>query len=111
MSFEIDRDLVMYLTKGDTGLIKVAPTVDGKPWEMGAKDTLTLTVSRSVDLTDPLIQKTATGTPYITIEPEDTAGMQPGRYVYEVKLRTADGRVETVTGFIPPAFRLGRSLA
>lgn len=111
MSFEIDSDLVVLLTKGDTGPFKVAPTVDGEPWEMGEKDTLTLTVSRSADLTDPLLQKTVTGTPYITIEPEDTSSMQPGKYVYEVKLRTADGRVETVTGFNPPAFRLGKSLS
>lgn len=93
----------LYMTRGDTEHISVK--LSG--YELKEGDKVELTVRRTV-VSDVLLHKEVTefadNTAVIAISPEDTAGVKPGRYVYDVQL-TFDGSVKTV---VPPStFEIG----
>lgn len=89
------------MTRGDSAYLTVALTraVPGAPEEaytIAADDTLTLTVRKNIRSESAALTKTLTGSASIRIAPEDTAGLDPGCYVYDVQLTTAAGDVYTV---------------
>lgn len=94
-------DTQIKLTKGDTAYLTVplTHTVNGtkQAYTMQPTDTLTLTVSKSVnDDTTRQFQKVLTGTNQFKIEPSDTRSVPLGKYHYDIQLDTASGDVFTV---------------
>lgn len=85
------------LTRGDTARIEIAisNTVTDEPYELQDGDTILLTVKRTTNSPEKF-QKSASGSNTIHIRPEDTKDMTPGRYMYDVEVRTAAGDVYTV---------------
>lgn len=94
----IGNDGTIELTRGDTARLTVSITNDSTdaPYEIRASDVLKLTLKKSVNDTEPCMQKIATGSGSFHIEPEDTAGLAFGDYKYDVELTTAEGDVYTV---------------
>lgn len=88
------------MTRGDTVYLTVPLTSTTEAYEMGATDTLTLSVKRSERDTTFLLQKVSVGSNTFHIEPADTASLAFGVYKYDVQLNTSDGDVYTV---IPPS--------
>lgn len=83
------------MVRGDTETLTV--TLDGGSFETG--DTVYLTVRPSVD-EDISFQKIVTvfmeGAAFFIIEPDDTAGLDFGDYVYDIQLTAANGTVATL---------------
>lgn len=86
------------LTRGDTARITASIMNEATEavYAMGENDTLTLTVKKSTKDTEPLFQKVLVGLNTFHIEPSDTAGLDFGKYKYDVQLTTDDGDVYTV---------------
>lgn len=112
MAMEIDSNLNISLTRGDTGRIKVACTVKetGEAYSIGSKDTLVLTVKSNTSDSEPLFQKTVKGSDIITIAPTDTSSLAYGKYRYDIQLTTSDGEVCTITGLKPPKFTIAEEV-
>lgn len=96
------------LTRGDSATLTVKLEQDGAEVEVGPNDQLTLTVKRSTTSADALVEKTATGTNTIAIDPADTEELAYGSYKYDVQLTTEDGGVYTVVG--PATFRIAEEV-
>lgn len=89
----------IYLTRGDTALLKVVILgADKEVYTPDDTDTVTLTVKKTTGSADILFQREVVDG-MVTIEPEDTASLPYGDYVYDVCLETEKGIVQT---FIPP---------
>lgn len=88
------------LTRGDTARITVsAKNADGTVYALQEGDTLTFTMQRSVyDASDKLSKRIENG--ILIIEPSDTAGLEFGKYTYDIQLTLANGDVNTI---IPPS--------
>lgn len=85
------------LTRGDTARLTVDITdSEGKAYEVKEDDVLTLTVKKDYSDPEPLIQKKVIGSNLFHIEPEDTKGLEFGKYKYDVQVTTADGDNYTV---------------
>ena len=86
------------LTRGDSAWLTVPLTLEdtGEPYEMTAADTLTLSVKKTVKDVDFAFQKILVGSNTFHIEPKDTAGLDFGKYKYDVQLDTESGDVFTV---------------
>lgn len=90
------------MTRGDSESIQVTCSELFHPG-----DEIILTVRQSPE--DPIVlQKTVTefpgGEAFIGIDPQDTAGLDFGDYVYDIQWTRADGTVTTVIE--PSRFRL-----
>ncbi len=86
------------LTRGDTARLNVSiknATLD-EDYEIAADDVLTLTVKKTVNDSEALVQKTLTGSAAFKLDPVDTANLDYGKYKYDVQLTTAAGDVYTV---------------
>lgn len=85
------------LTKGDTAYLKVDIKNDanGDVYEVRDGDTLTMTVKKDFN-SNPAFQKKISGGVEFHIKPQDTTGLDVGKYKYDVQLDTADGDVFTV---------------
>ena len=86
------------LTRGDTARLTVPITNEttNAEYVMGENDTLTMTVKKNITDTEPALQKVLVGLNTFHIKPSDTAGLDFGKYKYDVELTTADGDVYTV---------------
>jgi uncharacterized protein YfaS (alpha-2-macroglobulin family) len=85
------------LTRGDTAELTVDITdSEGGAYSVKEDDTLTLTVKKNYEDTEPLIKKVVTGINFFHIEPEETKGLDFGKYKYDVQLTTANGDNYTV---------------
>lgn len=86
------------LTRGDTAYLNVIVTKssDSQTYTMKPEDTLTLTVKKTVNDSDFLLQKVVEGTNTIHILPEDTSELEYGSYKYDVQLNTEEGDVFTI---------------
>ena len=92
------EDQAIYLTRGDSaeGSIDLM-TERGEVYDLGASDTLTLTVRKEPVATSKVIfAKSVTGSGVISITPEDTRNAEIGQYSADIQLTTADGEVHTV---------------
>lgn len=92
------EDQAIYLTRGDSAEVSIDLTTEGgEAYDMGASDTLTLTVRKEPSATSTVIfAKSVTGSGVITIIPEDTQDAEIGQYSADIQLTTADGEVHTV---------------
>ena len=99
--FKVSTTGVIQLTRGDTARLEVSITnlQDGKPYDIRADDTVTLTVRRTISSPDITFQKVCVGTGSFYISPDDTKNLDYGKYIYDVQVTTQNGDVYTV---IPP---------
>lgn len=96
----------IFLTRGDTAYLQFplynvkfenGKRVSRTPYEMGATDTLTITVSkRPNDPASVIFSRTSTGSNSIKILPTDTSKEKVGVYRYDVELVKANGDIFTV---------------
>lgn len=90
--FKIQNNII-YITRGDTGIFDISILDSNKQeYILKENDTLTFTVKEDTVTVDILIQKTGKK---ITIEPNDTANLLYGDYIYDVQL-IHDGIVDTI---------------
>ena len=92
------EEQAIYLTRGDSAEVSIDLTTEGgEKYELGAGDTLTLTVRKEPTATSAVIfAKSVTGSGAVTITPEDTQDAEVGQYSADIQLTTADGEVYTV---------------
>lgn len=97
----IDSDGTIHLTRGDTArlTVKIHNELYDNEYEIAENDVLRMTVKKGVNDSNPLVQKTITGSSQFHIEPKDTSDLNFGKYLYDVELTTANGDVSTI---IPP---------
>lgn len=89
----------IYLTRGDTAMLKIViKGADREEYTPIETDKVTLTVKKNTGSDDILFQRKVENG-IVTIEPEDTADLSFGDYVYDVCIETESGIVQT---FIPP---------
>ena len=78
---------VISFPRGDTfSFVVELLTNDGLPYELKENDKLVFTVKKTSRQSNILIQKVINSSMEVTIEHEDTANLQYGRYVYDVQL-------------------------
>lgn len=95
--FAILKNGDIQLTRGDTARFTVSITNDEKqPYTIQEDDVMTFAVKSEYTDTTPAIQKKVTGGNLFHIEPNDTKGLDFGKYKYDVQLTTADGDNYTV---------------
>ena len=86
------EDQAIYLTRGDSAEVSIDLTTEGgEAYDLGASDTLTLTVRKEPAATSKVIfAKSVTGSGVISITPEDTRNAEIGQYSADIQLTTAD---------------------
>lgn len=97
----VGQDGAIQLTRGDTARfsITIDNQVSGEEYRVTEQDILTLSVKKRISDSTVCVQKTVTGIQSFHIEPQDTSGLEFGKYIYDVQLTTESGDVYTV---IPP---------
>lgn len=92
------EDQAIYLTRGDSAEVSIDLTTEGgEAYDLGANDTLTLTVRKEPMATSAVIfAKSVVSSGVIPIAPEDTREAEIGQYSADIQLTTADGEVHTV---------------
>lgn len=100
-----EKNNAMTIVSKDTGGFVLS--LEG--YILGPGDRITFTVNSAVEIKKPLIQvmveefdeESHTATIFLT--QEDT-NLEPGNYLYDVQLDTADGRTDTIMG--PSKFKV-----
>lgn len=94
----VNNDGTIQLTRGDTAelAVSIVNQDDNSEYEIQEGDSLTLSLKRSIKVTDYALQKTVTGSNIIPIEPRDTAALEFTKYQYDVQLTTSDGKIFTI---------------
>ena len=82
------------MTRGDTVVIEFPMYIDGEPYELQDGDTVKFAVKKSPDDVESCIKKTLDGY-VLTLDPDDTMGLDFGEYFYDVRIIFADGVVQT----------------
>ena len=110
----------IYLTRGDSAAIELQVVNGETPYDF-SEDEVKFSLKKRLSDKQPLIQKTfgnydsETDKASITIEPEDTAGLDFGDYLYDIQLKhteepeqEGDDPVVTVdTIIVPSTFTIG----
>ena len=100
--FSIEGNIIN-VTKGDTAVVNLA--LDNYKFQEG--DRVTLTVKNNINDTVYVLQKIVTefeeGTAKIMLSSDDT-NVEPIKYVYDIQVDLADGRVQTVV--TPSTFKV-----
>ena len=91
------------MVRKDTGDLTVAL----ENYLLDTGDEVVFTVNTGYDLEHPLIQKRITEfqdhSALVRLDVDDT-DLEPGEYLYDIQVNTADGRVDTVIG--PAKFKI-----
>lgn len=85
------------LTRGDTFVATIAINqFDGQPYTPVEGDSVRFAMKSSyADIKPLLVKDIPITTMLLVLEPEDTADLTFGKYVYDIQLTTADGVVST----------------
>lgn len=103
--FSVSKNGEIKLTRGDTARLTINIADDeGEPYSIQNGDVLTLSVKKNITDAETVLKKTITSGATFHIEPKDTAGLDFGRYKYDVQLTMAGGDVYTVIA--PSVFEL-----
>lgn len=102
MSYRVDGTTI-YLTRGDTFEARVEailPDSEGaEPYIPMKGDTVRFAMKANYEDEEPLVVKDIPiDTMLLILAPEDTKALPFGKYVYDIQITYADGRVDT---FIP----------
>lgn len=81
--------------RGDTGYLDVNLFIGDKPYELREGDTGLFTVKKKPD-GDMVLQKSMTEDGGFILMPEDTEGLKPGAYHYDVEITLSSGEVYTI---------------
>ena len=94
------------LTRGDTAYLGINITDDiaGAEYTMAEGDEITLSVKKTVEDAEALIQKVSKGTNTFHLLPEDTKSLAFGTYKYDIQLTKENGDVLTV--IVPSPFEM-----
>lgn len=98
----LDAELVL----GDTGTFSIVPKIDGVK-ALSDGDEVWFTMRKIKEKTIILQKKITTfdnGRATIPILPSDTSTLEPGNYIYDLKLIRADGNVDTLMPNKPDAY-------
>lgn len=77
----------LIITRGDTGMLKLDATLDGKALEPGTY-TATLSAKEDMDCDAYLLQKQADDDGRFFFTHDDTKNIRPGTYVYDIEIRS-----------------------
>lgn len=103
--FEIDKNNVIKMVQGDTGSIRLKllnySLGEGDEVRFGAISRHTACSAKSSEDHMLAINKVITkferdGSAVIFLEALDTLDLPPGNYLYEIQVKTNDGRIDTV---------------
>ena len=87
---EVTKLNEVFLTRGDTAWLLVELEDDnGQPYEIQPNEILTLTVKKTCEDKEALIEKKVSGTAEFYFRPEDTKSLVFGSYRYDVQLTDA----------------------
>lgn len=96
MSFMIDDDQNITLTRGDSAPFSVTLKMDGEVYEMQDGDRIDFGVKADYDDAECVIHKTSTANPApFQIDPENTSDLEFGTYRYDVQFVAANGFTQT----------------
>lgn len=89
----------IFLTRGDTFKAQITITdKDGNPYEPQPGDSVRFAMKKKYDDPDTqvlIVKNIPIDTLILTLEPEDTKGLDFGNYVYDIQLTTANGDIDT----------------
>lgn len=89
------------LTQGDSAALKIkVRDARNKVLLLGDNDTAVLTIKRDINDADAVLRLQMDSDGQFIFRPDDTAGMDCGKYCYDVQVTLSNGNVYTV---IPPA--------
>lgn len=96
MSYSITGTTIT-LTRGDTFEALVSATKkDGTPYIPGEGDSIRFAMKENYyDARPLLVKEIPIDTMMLILEPEDTSGLNFGKYVYDIQLTKANGKVDT----------------
>lgn len=84
------------LDRGDSFTTTVTIMKDDEVYEPAQGDTVTFTMKKEYTDDTPAIQKTLSNSDLVlSLDPTDTATLEPGEYHYGIKITYADGSVDT----------------
>jgi hypothetical protein len=96
MSFSIDENKNITLTRGDSALFSVTVWMDGEVYEMQDGDRIDFGVKADYDDAECVMHKTSTTNPAtFQINPEDTSDWEFGTYRYDAQFVAANGFTDT----------------
>ena len=81
-------------TRGDTFMCEFPLLIDGEEYELQEGDKVRFAAKEAWDDAEPCICKDLDGY-VLTLDPEDTKGLDFGTYYYDVQITFADGTVTT----------------
>lgn len=86
----------IYLTRGDSLSVRVGiKTPAGYDYELQEGDEVRFAMKHDFSDSEPLILKTIGSDLLLELDPEDTEDLPFGRYVYDIELTNASGKVDT----------------
>lgn len=86
----------IYHRRGDTGWLDVRLFMGDVPYDLRDGDSGLFTVKKRKDSDDVVYQKAMTEDGGFILLPEDTQGLEPGTYYYDVQITLASGEVSTI---------------
>jgi hypothetical protein len=89
------RGSAIYHRRGDTGCLNLSLFMGNAPYELKAGDSGLFTVKKKRDDEAIVLQKEMANGSF-TLLPEDTRGLKPGKYWYDIQLTFSTGEVCTV---------------
>lgn len=96
MSFVIDENKNITLTRGDSAPFSVTLKMDGEVYEMQTGDRIDFGVKADYEDEECCIHKTSDTNPAVfQVDPEDTSELEFGTYRYDVQFVAADGFTNT----------------
>lgn len=89
---------VICLTRGDSArfAVDIINDITKEAYTVEPTDTLKFTVKKAITDTTPKLQIITVGENEFYLRPADTAGLDFGKYIYDVEVVTAGGDVYTV---------------
>lgn len=93
---EISKSGAIKLTRGDTADLVVEIESDEGSYTLASGDSLTMTCRKFASSEEVIFQKQIINSNSFRIEPEDTANVPFGKYVFDVQLSTVGGEIYTV---------------
>lgn len=96
MSFSIDDNKNITLTRGDSALFSVTLKMDGELYEMQEGDRIDFGVKSDYEDTECVVYKTSAENPAtFQIDPDDTSDLEFGNYKYDVQFVASNGFTNT----------------
>ena len=93
----IDEEQNIELTRGDTGFFTIALKDNrGEDYTPVEGDTLRFAMSKSFGGDPIILKQIPISTLVLEVEPQDTADLNFGKYVYDVEFTDAAGHVSTI---------------